>query len=186
MTAFSQFKFAQTHARRRRTLSEVMPVGEDLAYFVVLSDAYLSADDGERHVSSFGDLQEALGCDDALQALQLARAKGQLTEGDHQLPASVAGYLAKASTDSPSVRRWVFGASEPTITTIAISEIKDAWSGSDLEEVEVGDHSAQWYLRTRDDEPLIFLAVMAGPLLDQIRKCKEFCREVSGRFEYAL
>ncbi len=186
MTLFSKFTFAQTQAHRRKVLSEVMPLGGDFAYFVVLSDAYLSVDVGERHICSFDDLQDALGRGDDLQALQTARAKGQLTEGCHELPDAVAGYLAESSTDLPHVRRWIFGASEPFITTLAISEIKDAWACSDFEEVEVGDPSGKWYFRTRDDDPLIFLAVRAGPLLDQIRRCKEFCREVSGEFEYAL
>jgi hypothetical protein len=185
MTPFSKFTFPQAQARRHKALSEVMPVGADLTYFVVLSDAYLNVDEGERHICSFDDLRDVLSREDDLQALQTARANGQLTEGHHGLPDAIAGYLTNAGSGSAHVRRWMFGASEPIIATLAISDIKDAWAGSDFEEIEVGDPSGKWYFRTRDDEPLIFLAVMTGPLLDQMRQCKEFCREVSGEFEYA-
>jgi hypothetical protein len=185
MTPFSTFKFLQTQARRRKVLSEVMPVGENLAYFVVLSDAYLSVDEGEKHVRSFEDLRNAMECADSLQALQIARTHGKLTEGRHELPDVVAGYLAEGGEGSLHVRRWVFGVTDPVITTLPISGVKDAWSSSDFEEVEVCDSSGSWYFRARDDEPLIFLAVSVGPLSDQIKRCNEFCREVSGEFEYA-
>ncbi len=184
MTPFSKFKFAQTQARRRKALSEVMPIGANLTYFVVLSDAYLSVDEGERHICNFDDLRDALSRGDDLQALQAARANGQLTEGRHELPDAVARHLADGGTGSPHVRRWMYGASEPITTTIATPGIKDAWAAMSFEEVEVGDPSGMWYFRTRDDEPLIFLAVKAGPLLDRIQQCKQFCREVSGEFEY--
>lgn len=186
MTPFSKFKFVRTQARRSKALSEVMPAGRNWAYFAVLADAYLNVNDGERHIRSFRDLQEALGSGDDLQALQMARTKGQLTEGRHELPDAVAGHLAKAGADSAIVRRWAFGAAEPVTTTIDISDIKEVWVGSDLEEVEVGDHFAQWYFRMRDDDPLIYLAVTGGPLLAEMRLCKDLCLEVSGEFVYAL
>lgn len=185
MTPFSQFRFSPTQTHRRKALAEVMPVGDGITYFVVLSDAYLSNDQGERHIGGFCDLREVCGGGGELHALQAARAKGQLTEGQHQLPDVVAAYLASSGTGSPQVRRWVFDASEPIVTTVARSEIQNAWAVLEFEEVEVGDPSGNWYFRARYDDPLVFLAVMAGLLSDQIRRCKEFCREVSGGFDYA-
>lgn len=185
MTYFTQLEFAQTQSRRYKTLSEVMPVGEEWSYFVVLSDAYLNTEGGERRIRGFGDLHGATSCGDSLQALQTARASGKLTEGRHELPDVVASYLAQYGAESSSVRRWSFGASESSTKTIATSELAGAWAGSDTEEIEVVDQSAQWYFRMRDDEPLIFLAVRDRLLSDQIKHCKAYCREVSGDFEYA-
>lgn len=187
MIPFASFKFSpQTQARRHKVLSEVMPEGDDFTYFLLLSDAYLAFGEGERHIRSFDDLQEALGCGDALQGLQAVRGEGQLTEGRHTLPDAVASYLADAGIDPLQVRRWVFGDSEPIISTVVLSRIRDAWADLDFEEIEVGDPSGKWYFRARDDDPLIFLAVKGGPLLDHIRQCKKFCREVAGEFLYAL
>lgn len=184
MGAFSSFTFAPTPGRRHKALCGVMPVGEAIAYFAVLSDAYLTVDGDSRHVRGFEDLQALLGGGD-LQVLEYARARGQLIEGRHELPDRVAVCLASAGTGAPHVRRWVFGASEPIITTVTRASVKDAWAELDFEEVEVGDPSGKWYFRARDDDPLIFLAVPTGPLLDQIRLRQESCREVSGEFEYA-
>ena len=187
MIPFTNFKFPSTvETRRRKMLSEVMPMGGDFTYFVLLSDAYLTFDKDERHIRSFYDLQDALGDGDDLEALQIARAEGLLTEGRHGLPDAVVGFLADAATELPQVRRWVFGDSEPIVTTVAISEIKYAWASLDFEEAEVGDPSGKWYFRTRDDEPLIFLAINDEPLSSHIRRCKEFCREVTGEFLYTL
>jgi hypothetical protein len=185
MPHFPEFKFAQAQTRRRKTLSEVMPMGEAWSYFVVLSDAYLSTEDGEKHIRSFSDLQSAMGCGDSLSALQMVCTSGKLTEGRHELPDIVASYLAQFGEGPWSVRQWSFGASESSTKMIASSDIAGAWAGSDIEEIEVADQSAQWYFRMREDAPLVFLAVRAGPLLDQIRHCNAFCREVSGDLEYA-
>jgi hypothetical protein len=138
MIPFANFKFPQqTQARRRKVMSEVMPVGDDFAYFVLLSEAYMTFNEGERHIRSFDDLQDALGRSDDLKALQTARAEGHLTEGRHALPDAVAGYLADAGMDPPQVRRWMFGDPKPIVTTGARSEIKSAWAGLGFEEVEV-------------------------------------------------
>lgn len=185
MIPFSAFRFAQGQARRRKALSEVMPVGGEFTYFVLLSDAYLGIGDGERYIGSFDDLRKALSSGDDLKALLAARANGQLTEGRHQLPDVVVEHLGLAGSGLAHVRRWGFGGSEPIIATIAVSEINDALTESNFEEIEVGDLSGNWYIRTREDEPLIFVAVVAGPLLEQLRLCKEFCCEVTGDFEYA-
>jgi len=186
MTPFSKFKFAQGLTRRHKLLSDVMPVSADFEYFVVLSDAYLTLGGSERHICNFVDLQEALGHDVDLQELQLTRVNGQLTEGRHELPSAVASYLAEAGRGAAHVRRWVFGVSEPIITTLPLSVVKDGWSRSDFEEIEIGDSHGRWYFRTRDDDPLVFLAVSTGALSEQIKQCKEFYREVGRGFEYAM
>jgi hypothetical protein len=187
MIPFANFEFSQqSHARRQRMLSEVMPLGDDFTYFILLSDAYLIFHEGERHIFSFDELHEALGSRDDLQALQTVRAEGQLTEGRHALPEAVACCLADAGSGPSQVRRWVFGESEPIISTVALSEVKNVWAGLDFEEVEVGDPSGKWYFRARDDDPLIFLAVKGASLRDHIRRCKEFCREVPEDFIYVL
>lgn len=186
MVPFASFKFpSRTQTRRQKMLSEVMPVGDDFTYFVLLSDAYLTSVESERHIQNFDDLKNALGHADDLKALQVARTNGQLTEGRHALPAAVAVYLANAGGDPPHVRRWVLGDTKPIITTVALSEIKDAWAYLAFEEVEVGDPSGRWYFCAKDDDPLTFLAVKSAALSDDIRRCKEFCLEVTGDFLYA-
>ncbi len=185
MIPFANFIFSQEQTRRRKILSDVMPAGSDFAYFLVLSDAYLDVDGSERHIYSLDDFREVLNCCNILRSLQSVRTNGQLSEGRHALPDAVAGCLAKTASGLPDVRRWIFGSSKPIITTLDIADIKDAWARSAFEEVEVGEPSGKWYFRARDDEALVFLAVRAGPLLDQIQQCRRFCQEVSGEFEYA-
>ena len=185
MSRFPQFRFAQVQSRRRTTLSEVLPIGDEWTYFVVLSDAYLRVDGGEKHIRCLSDLRDGIGCDESLSALQMARARGSLTEGLHTLPDLVVRALACSGEDMSSVRVWTFGASEPSIKSIASSELACAWTGSDIEEIEVAGQSALWYFRMKDDEPLTFLAVSSEPLSNQLRHCAEFCCEVTGDFEYA-
>lgn len=185
MLRFPQFKFAQGQTRRRKTLSEVMPTGDEWVYFVVLSDAYLSMDGGEKHIRGFSELRDEIGCDESLSALQMARARGVLTEGRHKLPDLVASDLARSGAATSSVRVWTFGTSDSSTKAIPSSDLACAWAGSDIEEIEVADQSALWYFRMKDDEPLTFLAVRSEPLSDQLRRCAEFCCEVAGDFEYA-
>jgi len=162
-----------------------MPTGDEWVYFVVLSDAYLSMDGSEKHIRGFSELREGIGCDESLSALQMARARGGLTEGRHALPDLVASYLARSGADTSSVRVWTFGSSDSSTKAIPSLELACAWAGSDIEEIEVADQTALWYFRMKDDEPLTFLAVRSGPLSDQLRRCEEFCCEVAGDFEYA-
>lgn len=186
MSFFSNFRFIQTQGHRRLTLTQVMPVGREWTYFVVLANAYLRGIDGvETSISSLDDLRDVLACDDELQALQGVRTSGRISEGRRELPDVLASHLANACSGELQVRRWIFGASVPIIDTLAPAEIKDGWAAADFEEVEVCDLNGQWYFRTRDDEPLVFLAVRAGPLLDQVKQCRQHCREVAGTFEYA-
>jgi hypothetical protein len=184
MTPFAQIKFAQTQTHRCKTLSEIMPVGEDWSYFVVLSDAYLTTDDGEIHIRSFSDLQDAMNVGDGLQALKAARARGKLTEGRHELPDVVARILSQSGMEPPTARRWAYGASESITEPIALMDLASTLAKPEIEEIEVADQFATWYFRSRDDEPFIFLAVRGYPLTDRIRHCVEYCREARGDFEY--
>lgn len=186
MTPFSKLKFLRTQKGRHKTLLDVMPVDENFAYFVVLSDAYLSINQDEKHVRNFKELQAIMGNLDGLQALQIVRSKGQITEGHHELPDIVASYIANIGVASLHVRRWVAHSSEPILTTLPLANVKDGWSSSPFEEVEVCDSLGKLYFRAKDDEPLIFFAVLDSRLSDKIRRCKKFCREVSGEFEYTL
>lgn len=185
MSYFTDLHFLPAQSAHRTTLSEVLPIGEGWSYFVVLADAYLSSTECEAHIKNFRDLQEAIGCDDALQALEIARGSGKLTEGRHELPDIVANYLGQYSTGPVGVRRWRYGETKSTTEKMDVSAINDAWFGSDTEEIEVVDQSGQWYLRIKDVDPLIFLAARTHSLADEIRRCNAYCREVSGSFEYA-
>ena len=186
MNPFDTFEFAsQTQKRRKKVLSEVMPVGDNFTYFILLSDGYLTNHDTEQHICNFDDLGRALGCTDDLQEIQLVRAEGRLTEGRHALPDLVAGYLAGVGEGHLLVRRWSYGNAEPVISTVARSAIRDGWADPEFEEVEVADPTGKWYFRARDDDPLIFLAVNDAALIDKLRRCNKFCREVTGDFLYA-
>lgn len=185
MTHFTQIRFAQTKTRRHKTLSEVMPQGAEWRYFVVLSDAYLSTEAGEVRIRSFSDLQRAMSRVGSLQALLAARASGRLTEGRHELPDVLVSCLAQSDTEPSNVRRWRFGASESSTMAIDSSELAAVWAGSDTEELEAVDQSANWYFRMKDDEPLTFLAVRDQTLLERIGHCDAYCVEVGGDFEYA-
>ena len=185
MTHFAQIKFAKTKSHRCKTLSEIMPMGDEWRYFVVLSDAYLSDEAGEIHIQSLSELQRAMSSDDIFQAIRAARNSGKLTEGRHELPVGIISCLARFDSEPLSVRRWLFDASESSTITISTSELAGVWTGPDVDEIEVIDRSANWYFRMKNDEPLIFLAVRAPSLLDQIRQCNAHCVAVSHDFEYA-
>lgn len=160
-------------------------MGEDWSYFVVLSDAYLHGKNGEMHIRSFDDLQGEMRCGDGLQALQVARASGELSEGSHQIPDVVASCLTQSGSDYSSVRKWFFGIADPSTKLLLTSDLASAWSGSNIEKIEVVDQFAQWYFRMKDDEAVIFLAVRGRPLSEQIKRCSAHCREVNSEFEYA-
>lgn len=185
MTHFSQIQFEQVTTRRRKTLAEVMPKGDEWHFFVVLSDGYVSTGGGEVHIRNFTDLQRAMSLCDSLQALLAARASGNLTEGRHELPDVIATCLTAFNAEPSSIRRWRYGASEPSTVAVPSSELGGVWPGSDFEEIEVVDASASWYFRMKDDDALIFLAVRDPYLLVQIRRCETYCVEVGKEFEYA-
>jgi len=186
MTPFSKFSFSKTPSRRHVALSDVMPIDEKFEYVVVLSDAYLVVNGDEKHIDGFRDLCDAIGTDDGLQALRVARAKGQLTEGRHTLPDAIIGYLIGAGTAPLHVRRWTFGASTPVLSTFPLTYAKDVCSSSNFEELEVCDAAGTWYFRARDDDPLVFLALPKGALSEAIERFHDCCRSVSGEFEYAV
>ncbi|MBL8343352.1 MAG: hypothetical protein JNL30_17930 [Rubrivivax sp.] len=185
MSPFLELKFASTQSRRLKAVSQVMPLGDAWSYFAVLSDAYLTTANGDTRIRSFADLQLALDCEDSLQALSLARESGRLTEGRHVLPDLVASWLCHHGAATSSVRRWKFGGAEPMTELLPTSELYGVWAGSDTEEIEVADDSAQWYFRMRDDEPLVFLATKAHSLASRLRQCSAHCCEIDGSFTYA-
>lgn len=160
-------------------------MGDEWRFFVVLSDGYLSTGAGEVHVRNFSDLQRAMSFGDSLQALLAARAGGKLTEGRHELPDVIATCLTTFNSEPSRIRQWRYGASEPSTVEVTSSELVGVWPGSDFEEIEVVDVSASWYFRMKDDDALIFLAVRAPYLLEQMRRCETYCVEVGGDFEYA-
>jgi hypothetical protein len=162
-----------------------MPINPDLACVVVLGDAYLHTDENDRQLTGLADLCEVLGIESALEALKVARGRGQLTEGSHALPGAVRDYLASIGHGSTFVRGWTFGTSTPKLSTHSVLQLSEVLRESKFEEVEACDSTQVWYLRFRDDDPLVFLAMPRERVSELVRLSPETCLEVEPGFVYA-
>lgn len=185
MTAFGSFVFAPCSRRRHQTVSDVMPINPGLRYAVVLSDAYLHTEGNDRRVSGLADLREALGVASATEALQAARARGQLTEGSRGLPWAVREYLMSIGQDRTFVRGWTLGSATPSLCSYPTIQFWEVLRRFNFEEVEACDSSEVWYLRFRDDDPLVFLSMQTDFLRELIQLSPDTCIEVEPGFVYA-
>lgn len=185
MTPFASFTFASQRPRRSPTVADVMPINPGLACAVVLGDAYLHRNGNDTHLTCFPDLCEALSIGSATEALQAARAEGQLSEGNHILPSDVRDYLGSLGQGPIFVRGWAFGSSSAEISTHLLVQLSEVLSTAKFEEVEVCDASEIWYLRCRDDDPLIFLSLTRERVAELVRCFPDTCLEVESDFLYS-
>lgn len=185
MTPFSTFSFSQSPSRRHQMLADVMPTNESFVYVVVLADAYLSVEGHDRHICGFREFCDVLGIQDAMTALRVARTEGQLTEGRHALPDAVAEYLIAIGKGQLHVRGWAYGASAPVHSSHALTRVQEIVPDAQFVEIEVCDSAGTWYLRARDDDPLVFISLCRELLPDLLKRSSDYCQTVGADFEYA-
>lgn len=162
-TAFQSFQFKRKSGSRRVTLEDVLPNDPDLGYCAVFTEGFTKLDGKDLAVASFGELFNALGEDPDVNIFERIRQSGKLYEGRKTLSRCVTEQLIRCSTgaktafikcwDSPESYTW-------SVPLERYLETYDLLFGLPhrFGEFEVSDECARWYLRIRDDDPVIFLA----------------------------
>lgn len=183
---FSGFDFSKSHTRRKQPLNSVMPVNPGFCYAVFLTDAYLRNLDSDIPVHDFDNLCASLHEKSAMNALVRARTLGSLTEGKKFLPAPIVDFLVSVSSSDLYIRFGEDGRSRcspldvKSFSTNIIAELP-VRNG----EFEVCDSKCLWYLRFRDDEPVMFFAAKTAVVHKIIRKFPVNSMEVSPDFIYS-
>lgn len=154
---FYNFLFStDSLTKQRLSLKAVMPINSGFSYAVILNDAYLGRD---TPINGFEKLSAHLNINSPLEALSEARNLCLLTEGKKWLPAEILKFLTLTGGPECHMR---FGSGKglrccainPESLGVDIVASQGCYEG----EFEICDKNGSWYLRFRDDEPVIFLA----------------------------
>lgn len=158
MDSYAAFQFAATPAGRKVPVGDVLPRNANFQYAVMM----WRAEFWDRPISGFPDLQAATATTFPLDALAKARASGGLTEIEpHVAPAAFWEALDLSAAPPVGLRLHLFGESHPVIEALERAEITTAVRAWLPEEVEIFPSDSRWYVRFRDDQPLMFLAADA-------------------------
>lgn len=163
-----------------------MPTNPDLGFAIAFGDAYFARNGEDLHLSRFADLCEAVGVADVFAAIRAARTSGRLTEGAHVLPPPVSDFLISIGKGPLVLRQWPVGKGTSSCGKHSLQRIAGVLPSEKAEEVEAWDSAENWYLRFRDDDPFIFLALPTISIERLIVLSPDNCRQVEGNFVYAL
>jgi hypothetical protein len=183
---FLGFDFQFGSARRKQPISSVMPTNAGLIYKVVLADAiYCGADGGDTHIHSFNDLSKIFCEKDYGKALQIGRKSGRLIESRRVLPERLISKFQKSADDLVYVRHFGLVNSQENGSIVTRGMLRLELINPRLGEVEICDAESTWYMRFRDDDPLIFVAVSLPLGEDLMREFPDLVLAVDADFVYA-
>lgn len=178
--AFAPSSTAQQ--RRKIAVAQLTARMPGYEWAAILNNAYLTEDGVDVSVVGFRELLGELSGSDAIRRLDEIRRSGYLTEGARGLPPAIISCMSQAGKQPFLVRSLGSLESKP-ITAQQMA--RGAWAGDVADEVEICDEGSRWYLRVRDDDPLIFLYADAA-LLDEIeKKSPEYMLRLPDDFVYA-
>jgi hypothetical protein len=170
--------------RRRITLAELVKPRAGYEWAAILTDAYLSQDGIEKVIGSFNVLTTEIGARNVLEALDTARRSGRFTEGRKVLPQATVRSLQRFGVEP----FWIRSLDDSCKEVISAQRMVDniiSTSRAALGDFALCDTGATWYLRFRDDDPLLFLFAESTLLGEVISEAPENVFEVSRNFIYA-
>lgn len=184
---FSEFKFSNLSTRRCQPLSSVLPINSGFGYAVILTDAYFSEAGRDIAVKSFEDLRSVMGADSFMSAIVDARRYGSLTEGKKYLLNDMVDILISASGPAAYLR--IDNDDEEICHRISAELMKSditAVKPGHVGEFELCGERGIWYIRFRDDEPIVFLSAERGLINDLVERFPHNIMGVPPDFTYCL
>ena len=186
MNPFVSFTLSADKPQRRQLLGSTMPTNEGLAYATILSDAYFYKAGDDTRVTSFARLCELTGETSVLEALTKARSQGCLSEGERELSNEIQLLLRSVGGKEIYVRRSMSGTTTLDTSAYAIDSLGTIVKEARDDEVELCDSHQFWYLRFRDDDPLIFIAAPSNFIDEVVRRNCQTCLKVGHDFVYCM